>query len=215
MAERVVDLLEAVEVDHHDGTVAVGPGQTGGERDLEAQTVRQPGECVIAGLHLQPVNEIVVRQSSTQRVGQRTEESQFVNSELAAHAESVGDEQHPDLLGLAQHRCGDQFACTQTAQEFNGSGTRIGQIDLGLGAAVEQADQKSGDRFRIEILERVIPQDPQRRIVGVAAEHEQASGSRSHDRHQLGEADVERALTALVRQRGGEGVQLLQIAKPL
>ena len=60
VTERVVDLLEAVEVEQHDGELvgeAVGAGDLGGEDLLECAPVREPGERVdprLARLLLRP-----------------------------------------------------------------------------------------------------------------------------------------------------------------
>ncbi len=111
---------------------------------------------------------------------------------------------------------GEELARSQPTQDLACFQSNIVDIELNDPSLVEETDQESGDRFRIEVLERVVDEYPNRGLtLVVVPDHGEARGPRSHDLHQLDEPGVERSGTSFVRERAGERVELLQIPEPL
>ena len=87
-ADRIVDLLEAVEIDHHDGRPDLRVGAGKGERRLHAVdeqfAVGQAGEVVVHGVEQQPLLGVL----EIGDVGQRADQ---------AHHLAVGADHRPRL----------------------------------------------------------------------------------------------------------------------
>ena len=91
VAERVVDLLEPVEVEeqHADPLAVAGRGEVLAQPLRELDAVRQPGEDVVPGLVAQPLEQPDAVQRDREVAGERAQEGQVVGREAGAVAQAV------------------------------------------------------------------------------------------------------------------------------
>ena len=113
VAERVVDLLEAVEVhEHHGDDILAGSGGQGGvQTGAEERPVGQTGEGVVQSLVLavgrllaQTVEELAAAQHDARVGGQGLEQLKVVGLKRGLVPDPVGDEEHPTGPVLPGHR---------------------------------------------------------------------------------------------------------------
>ena len=112
--ERLVDLLELVEVEDEDrgaGRRALGHrGQRGGEPALQVRAVGQAGEGVVQRVVPQLADELAVAQRDAGVVGDGLEQEGVVLVEGADVAEPVGDDERADDAGRPVERDDDGVA---------------------------------------------------------------------------------------------------------
>ena len=103
VAERLVDLLELVEVEDEDrraGAAAVGDGgQRRGQPPLQVRAVGQAGQRVVQRVVPELTDQLAVAQRDAGVVGDGLQEQDVVLGEGADVAEPVGDDQRPDDAG--------------------------------------------------------------------------------------------------------------------
>ena len=112
--EGLVDLLEVVEVEDHDGR-ALGPAvgdvvQGRGQAAPQVLAVRQPGERVVQGLVAQLTHELAVAQRDAGLVRDGLQQEDVVLVEAADVPDPVGHDQRADDAGLAAQRHHDRVA---------------------------------------------------------------------------------------------------------
>jgi hypothetical protein len=126
VAEGVVDLLEAVEVDQQHGQQRVRPERADRVADplVEQRPVGEPGEAVVqrpvlalGGLPAQVVDQAAALQRDAGVAGEGPQQGQVLRAEAAG---AVGEQQRPDgaagVPQLRHHRLGDPARRQRLAQ---------------------------------------------------------------------------------------------------
>ena len=112
--ERLVDLLELVEVEDEDRRAGAGAlghgGQRRGQPPLEIRAVGQAGQRVVQRVVPQLADELAVAQRDAGVVGHGLQQQDVVLAEGADVAEPVGDDQRPDDAGRPVERDDDGVA---------------------------------------------------------------------------------------------------------
>ena len=172
VTERVVDLLEAVEIDHDHRTAALVVGEARRQGDLEAEPVRQAGQRIVLGLRLEFLDQVVVGQAGAQGVGERPEQPDLVGAEVVAHPEPVGDEEHPLAVDLAEDPGREHALHAETAQEFEHLGSLVVVVEEDHRSIADGIEQQRGDLVGRGVDEGVVDEQPQRRVLLDAAGEE-------------------------------------------
>jgi hypothetical protein len=108
VAERVVDVLEPVEVHEtdraHGDLAPLQPLERGEDLALELHPVRQSGEAVVQGVVAELVDEPAVLERDARVVGDRLQQAYVGGVEAADVTEPVGDHQRADDPGVTTQR---------------------------------------------------------------------------------------------------------------
>ena len=165
VAERVVDLLEAVEVDQHHRDLRVGralPREHVGESLLEQDAVREPGEIVVQGFVAQAVDEPRVVQRDAGVRGDRLEEPAVLFVEGADVTQPVGDAEDADHFPFGDERRHDAVALAALREMGTDLRVACGLRTDNRAAALDERRERRVQR-RLETA---------RRDVGVGVENE-------------------------------------------
>ncbi len=105
MTERVVDLLEPVEIEHHHAPHALDP-PLGDLRDvsLEQRSRREPGQGVVARLPLELLVEHPSSEADRELAGDVVEPGAVTVVELLVHEVVAGHGEHTDQFGTVVNR---------------------------------------------------------------------------------------------------------------